>query len=187
MRVRESRPFYYEHRRAVRWTALNYASHYPFSRSKARSQQQASSHTTKIKNQVCCCCCATTKRRALVSGHDSLGQPCFHGQERRGVSVACSFQMSGSIVSTGSLQQRFVAKISHKRTLWPCTSGPYRRSSHDLVPSKQERCRSTFFLVSRVECFHKKLEPRRCIRVSSLARKIHARLVHAGCLKVKEG
>ena len=50
----------YEHRRAERWTALNYASHYPFSRSKARSQQQAQSHTTKIMNQVC-----------------------FHGQERR--------------------------------------------------------------------------------------------------------
>ena len=49
-----------EHRRAERWTALNYASHYPFSRSKARSQQQAPSHTTKIMNQVC-----------------------FHGQERR--------------------------------------------------------------------------------------------------------
>ena len=44
----------YEHRRAERWTALNYASHYPFSRSKARSQQQAPSHTTKIINQVCC-------------------------------------------------------------------------------------------------------------------------------------
>ena len=116
----------YVHRRAERWIALNYASHYPFSRRKARSQQQAPSNTTKIKNQVRFCCCATTKRRALVSGHDSLGQPCFHGQERRGVSVACSFQMSGSIVSTGSLQQRFVAKISHKRTLWPCTSGPYR-------------------------------------------------------------
>ena len=115
-----------EHRRAERWTALNYATHYPFSRSKARSQQQAPSHTTKIKNQVCCCCCATTKRRALVSGHYSLGQPCFYGQERRGVSVACTFLMSGSIVSSGSLQQRFVAKISHKRTLWPCTSGPYR-------------------------------------------------------------
>ena len=42
-----------EHRRAERWTALNYASHYPFSRSKARSQQQAQSHTTKIMNQVC--------------------------------------------------------------------------------------------------------------------------------------
>ena len=55
------------------------------------------------------------------------------------------------------------------------------------MPSKQERCRSTFFLVS-LECFRKKLEPRRCIRVSSLARKIHARLVHAGwCLKVKGG
>ena len=53
------------------------------------------------------------------------------------------------------------------------------------MPSKQERCRSTFFLVS-LECFRKKLEPRRCIRVSSLARNIHARLVHAGwCLKAK--
>jgi len=53
------------------------------------------------------------------------------------------------------------------------------------VPSKQERCRSTFFLVS-LECFRKKLEPRRCIRVSSLTRRIHARLVHAGwCLKAK--
>ena len=53
------------------------------------------------------------------------------------------------------------------------------------MPSKQERCRSTFFLVS-LECFRKKLEPRRCIRVSSLTRRIHARLVHAGwCLKAK--
>ena len=42
----------YEHRRAGRWTTLNYASHYLFSRSKARSQQQAPSHTTKITNQV---------------------------------------------------------------------------------------------------------------------------------------
>ena len=63
-----------EHRRVERWTALNYASHYPFSRSKARSQQQAPSHTTKITNQVCCCCCcATTKRRALVSVPDEFG------------------------------------------------------------------------------------------------------------------
>ena len=113
-----------EHRRAERWTALNYASHYPFSRSKARSQQQAPSHTTKIINQVCCSCATT--RRALFSGNDPPGQPCFHGQERRVVSAASFSQMSGSFVSTGSLQQRFVAKISHKRTLWPCTSGPCR-------------------------------------------------------------
>ena len=56
-----------------------------------------------------------------------------------------------------------------------------------VVPSKQGRCRSTFFLDSRVECFRKKLEPRRCIRVSSLARKARARLVHAGRLKLQEG
>jgi hypothetical protein len=43
-----------------------------------------------------------------------------------------------------------------------------------VVTSKQERCRSTFFLDSRVECFRKKLEPRCCIRVSSLAQKAHA-------------
>ena len=40
-----------EHRRAERWTALNYASHYPFSRSKARSQNrpQATPRKSQIK------------------------------------------------------------------------------------------------------------------------------------------
>jgi hypothetical protein len=42
-----------EHRRAERWTALNYTSHYPFSRSRARSQQLAQIHVTKFPNQVC--------------------------------------------------------------------------------------------------------------------------------------
>ena len=69
--------------------------------------------------------CSTT-RRALFSGHGPLGQPCFHGQERRVVSAASFSQMPGSIVSTGSLQQRFVEKISHKQTSWPYTSGPRR-------------------------------------------------------------
>ena len=55
-----------------------------------------------------------------------------------------------------------------------------------VVPSKQERCRSNFYLDSRVECFRNKLEPRR-IRVIGLARKIHARLVHTGRLEVQEG
>ena len=107
-----------EHRRAGRWTALNYTSHYPFSRSKASSQQQAQSHTTKIINQVCCCCCCcATTRRALFSGYDPLGQPCFHGLERRVVSVHALSRCPGRLFpqeacSNASWQKSLISEPS---------------------------------------------------------------------------
>ena len=68
-----------EHRCAERWTALNYASNYPLSRSKARSQQQAQSHTTKIINQVCCCC-AILHEGLCSLGTILLGNRVFMGR-----------------------------------------------------------------------------------------------------------
>ena len=129
------------HRRAERWTALNYALDYPFSRSKARSQQQAQSHTTIIINQVCCFCCATTPR-ALFSGYDSLGQPCFMGRS------AGLFPWNAPPRCTGRLfPQGACSNASWQKYLISEPSGLVQAGLTGdrviVVPSKQERCRST--------------------------------------------
>ena len=70
-----------EHRRAERWTALNYTSHYPFSRSKARSQQLAQIHVTKIPNQVCWEC--------ADPDHGCPRTPARHSSARISFSLHC--------------------------------------------------------------------------------------------------
>ena len=133
--------------------------------------------------------CFATTRRALISGQDSLGQPRFHGQERRVVSAAQLPRFPGRL-----FPHEACSNASWQKYL---RSEPSGLAQADLAGDRviDVLCSAVeagalpqyFFLDSRVECFRKKLEPRCCIRVSSPARKAHARLVHAGRLNLQEG